>query len=191
MAGPKRPTIGLGYAMELILAAGICFGFVRHQFTWWVSPNTPGVHGSDWVHLYGGALMTGLALTGGVGLAAEAIRGRRATSWGLGRWIWSIAGLSSAFYVAVQFAVLAISRRDTLPGTSPFLVAVRPILERSVVHHFFGGFAWAIAAVCTTAMLARAPRDPEPDAREWAGRLFASLVVALNIAESLLRAVGR
>jgi hypothetical protein len=59
------------------------------------------------------------------------------------------------------------------------------------VYQFYDQFGIAITAVCATSMIARQPRDPEPDARDWAGRLFASLAVALAIAESLLRAMGR
>jgi hypothetical protein len=190
----KRPTIRLGYVMELVVAAAVCFAVVRSQ----LSTTSPLAHrfampiplrASEWIKLVGGSSLTGMALASGVGLVVETICGRRPASWGLGRWIWSIAGLFSIFYSADLFAQVAIGH--LAPGGALSLVPVAPtLLGRAAIYQFFSGFAWAIAAVCTTAMLAGSPRDPEPDTREWAGRLFASLAIALNIAEPLLRAAG-
>jgi hypothetical protein len=188
----RRPTIRLGYVLELIAAAALCFGFVR----WSLSSggflsflSDAQVRSSDWVRLVGGPLLSGLALSGGVGLIVETARGRSPSTWGLGRWIWSISGL----YLVLNTAQIAVSAAVArlAHGMEWLGFARSSLFERIVIHEFFGGFAWAIAAVCTTAMIARSPRDPEPDAREWAGRVFASLAVALNIAEPLLRATGR
>ncbi len=188
----KRPTMRLGYVLELVATAAICLAVVRSQMTAsMVNSATPAPGSSGWIRLGGGSLLTGLALAGGGGLVVETIRGRRPATWGLGRWIWSIAGVFAALSVASQLAALALNRavrKDRLP---PLGGAVQGVLERTAIYQFFGGFGWAIAAVCATAMLARIPRDPEPDAREWAGRLFASLAIALDIAEPLLRAAGR
>ncbi len=188
----RRPTMRLGYVLELVATAAVCFAVVRSQMTT-SSVNSPSLApgSSGWIRLVGGSLLTGLALAGGVGLVVETVRGRRPSTWGLGRWIWSIAGVFVIFSVASSLAALAVNRfvrKDRLP---PLSLAVQGVLERTAIYQFFGGVGWAIAAVCATAMLAGSPCDPEPDAREWAGRLFASLIVALNIAEVLLRAAGQ
>ncbi len=188
----KRPTMRLAYVLELVAAAAVCFAVVRSQLSSrWVSLNFPAPGYSGFVRLFGGAFLTGLALSGGVGLAVEAFRGRRPSTWGLGRWVWSIAAMFVLFSVASGLVALEVNRLvrdDSLP---PLDGAVGGLLTRTAIYQFFGGFAWTIAALCATAMLAGSPRDPEPDAREWAGRLFASLAVALNIAEPLLRAAGQ
>ncbi len=189
----KRPTIRLGYVLELVATAAVCFAVVRSQLTT-SSVNSPSLdvrRSSDWVRLLGGSILTGMALAGGVGLAVETVRGRRPASWGLGRWIWSIATMFMVFFVASSLAGWRSIDSSARTGCPRSAWRSRAYFERIAIHQFFGAFAWTIAAVCTTAMLARSPRDPEPDAREWAGRLFASVAVALNIAEPLLRAAGR
>ncbi|HEY2159318.1 MAG TPA: hypothetical protein VGH33_27070 [Isosphaeraceae bacterium] len=186
----RQPTIRLGYVMELVVAAAICFAVVRwaRPRAYWEYSYTP-ARCSDWVRWVGGSLLTGLALSGSAGLIVETIRGRRPSTWGLGRWIWSIAGLFMVFCGVQESVEVVVSLARG--QTSLRVIGAGPLLLRIAIHQFFGGFAWAIAAVCATAMIARTPRDPEPDAREWAGRLFASLAVALNIAEPLLRAAGQ
>jgi hypothetical protein len=91
--GP-RPTIRLAYLLELVVAVAVAAALSRDQFA---EPRTRAhlavAPASEWVRLLGGAILTGLAISGGVGLAFEAARGRRPSTWGLGRWIWSITGV--------------------------------------------------------------------------------------------------
>ena len=158
----RRPTIRLGYVLELVATAAVCFAVVRSQMTSRnVGLNFIPVGDSGYIRLNGGAILTGLALAGGVGLAVETSRGRRPSSWGLGRWIWSIAGVYVIFSVASQLAALTINRLVRENRLPPLGVAVRGVLERAAIYEFFGGFAWAIAAVCVTSMLAGMP--PRPD----------------------------
>lgn len=187
-----RPTIRLGYVLELVATAAVCSAVVRSQMTSrWVGLNHITAGHSGEIRLVGGGFLTGLALAGGVGLLVETLRGRRPTSWGIGRLIWSIAGVYMVLSTAVQLVALAINR-SVRPGPIPPIgVAVQHLLERAAIYQFFGDFPWAIAAVCATALIVGGPRDPEPDAREWAGRLFASLIVALNLAYILLSYAGR
>jgi hypothetical protein len=185
----RRLTIRVGYVMELVVAAAVCFAVVRSQMA-------PGSHfagstrSSGWVRLVGGSLLTGLALAGGLGLAAEAARRRRPATWGLGRWVWSISGLFVVFYGLWGIAVALVNRWTYGGGSASFVDLALNVLVWGAIGQFFGGFAWAIAGFCTTAMIVGSLRDPDPDAREWAGRLFASLAVAVDIAEVLLRSAG-
>lgn len=185
----RRPTIRLGYVLELVATAALCFGLMRFHSPRMVP--TGRMPASGWVRFSGGALLTAMTFTNGIGLVLETIRGRRPVSWGLGRWIWSIAVLFLAFSLAGQSFVAVTQYLRVFPRSRGFVYVFGHVFEWLVVHPFFGGSAWAIAAVCATSMLAGSPRDPKPDAREWAGRVFASLAVALNIAEPLMRAAGR
>ncbi len=187
----RAPTIKLGFVMELIVAAAVCFALVRSHVSrsgWATSAGTPTPE--NWLRLVGGSFLTGLALAGAGGLATESIRGRRPSSWGLGRWIWSIAGFFMIFVAAELIAETAVLYFGPASRSFNWAAMLAYLPERWAVHQFFSGFAWAIAAVCTTAMLVGVPRDPDPDAREWAGRFFASLSVALDVAERLLRVTG-
>ena len=47
-----------------------------------------------------------------------------------------------------------------------------------------------LIALCTTAMIAGVLRDPDPDLREYLGRLFASLIVAEGIGWETLVQMG-
>jgi hypothetical protein len=184
--------VRLGYVMELVVAAALCFALIRWELALASYPSAGSPSPSRWIRLLGGSLLGALTVTGTVGLALETARGRRPASWGLGRWIWAIAGLSLVLDMACLLAANLVQRL-AFSGVpmSPFLVMMRGVAERTSIHHFFGSIGWSFAALCATAMVARTPRDDEPDAREWAGRLFASLVVAVNIAEPLLRAAGQ
>lgn len=198
----RRPRVRLGYVLELVATAALCFGMVRAQVIaargdvvgWSGLP--PGMDASYWVRRAGGPLLAGLAIAGGVGLAVEAIRGRKPSSWGLGRWIWSIAGLTLLVNVAADGFSFGVEWLSWKAGAHRPPVSMAPSAMgirffHWPMYHFFDQFGLAIAAVCTTAMITRQPHDPAPDARDWAGRLFASLAVALTIAVSLLHAMGR
>lgn len=183
----RRPRVPLGYALELVAAAAIGFGLLRSQLP--RAGSMPA--GSGWLRLLGGACVAGLAIVGGLGLAIEAGRGRAPSSWGLGRWVWSIAGLSLLLAVSAKMASIVANRLVARGSVRLEWAEVPDLLGLSAMFLFDGGFAWAIAAVCVTAMFTGVLRDPEADAREWAGRLFASLVVALHLAVLMLRSTGR
>jgi hypothetical protein len=189
--GP-RPTIRLAYILELVVAVAISAALSRDQLA---EPRTRAhlavAPPSEWVRLAGGAILTGLAISGGVGLALESARGRRPSSWGLGRWIWSIAGVYVALNLATALVFAAATqfrqhrtlvRGEVLLRVTRYYVASSMLTDSAV---------WFLTAVCATAMFAGSPRDPEPDAREWLGRVFASVCVATLIAMRTLQAMGR
>lgn len=183
VTGMKRPTIRIGYLMELVAAAAVCTALARDVrpplivTNNWVQPLIPLWWG--W-----GAVAGGLASAGGVGLAIEAIRGRRPSSWGIGRWIWSISGVTMALWLLDQSfdtTLSAIKHRRW-----PTLLEYSQLLRHEIDTWWLGAAPWVLAGVVVTAMLARSPRDPEPDTREWLGRLFAGLVVTLKFAWSAI-----
>jgi len=188
---PTRPRIGLAYVMELVVGVAVCAGLLRDEVS---DPRLrdrlPNAPASEWLRLVGETSLTGLALVGGLGLAVEAIRGRSPATWGLGRWIWSIAGSYAVLNIAANLAYAVVRRLlDRRVVLAPEMIA--GLLRYLVRGQMLTEFVWALTAVCLTAAFARAPRDPSPDAREWAGRIYASLVIALEIALRALQAMGR
>jgi hypothetical protein len=188
--GP-RPTIRLAYLLELVVAVAVSASLSRDLLS---EPRTRAIlavaPASEWVRLLGGAILTGLAISGGVGLAIESVRGRRPSSWGLGRWIWSISGI----YVALSLAIGLVFAVATYFRQHRKLVS-NEVLHRVTRFHVSSSLltdsaVWFLTALCATAMFAGSPRDPEPDAREWLGRVFASVCIATMIALRTLQAIG-
>jgi hypothetical protein len=128
----------------------------------------------DWnfVHIFGG-FFCGLGLMGSLGLYVERVRKRSPPVWGLGRWTWSLM-IPILLFPAFQHSVGVLLYREgvkELRGMIPFLIEESfrdyPRMQLAVL------FAFVIAS-----RVAGLPRDPAPDAREWAGRAYAFLLVA-------------
>jgi hypothetical protein len=161
--------ISIAYILELVAAVAVGLGLYRYAdavgmpFDW---ATRRGVL-AGWTYL-----STGIALVGLVGVAVEAARRRSPELWGMGRWTWAIAGI---YAVAVHGVGGAKGIRE---------------------HMFYLGMPWvyfyglpdawpylgpALASAWLAARMARLPRDPKPDAREWAGRVYGTLVVVTSV----------
>ena len=180
MSAP-RPKVPIAYLMELVVAAAICTVMVRDLTT---TPSLSALTGGfstifsrmQWI---GGAILAGLALTGGLGLAVESLRGRRPSSWGVGRWIWAIASLSLVILALVKAAglTMVLARKGVTGRWIPYYWQVK----QHVYQYFIEGPLFPVAAFGLIALLARTPRDPSPDAREWTGRLYLGFAVLVNL----------
>jgi hypothetical protein len=121
------------------------------------------------------AFLAGISLLMGLRLWVEASRPREHRLWGIGRWAWSLSAASIVLHVA-WMAVAApstIYRRE----------------HRIITHDELGSSlltsaVWAmdvfpglLIAFLITALVARWPRDPHLDYREWTGRAFAGLLI--------------
>ena len=176
--------------MELVIVLAVGAAFARDQLSNPLIRNRLSfAPGSEWVRLIGGSTVSGMALAGGVCLLFEARRRRPPSSWGIGRWIWSISAVSVVLSVGFNLATGLIYQ---LQATG------RPPAAWYLLNRFRGfvgialseEFVWALTALCFTSWLARSPADPRPDAREWAGRVFGSLVVATTLATRALQVAG-
>jgi hypothetical protein len=159
----------IAYVLELVAAVAVGLGMVQYARSvgspfdlatrWGLS--------EAWVYL-----SSGIALVGLVGLVVEVARRRSPERWGLGRWTWAIAGL---YVVAIHLAGVAKGVREGM---------------------FYLGFPWiyfyglrpawpylgvGLVSTWLAARMARLPRDPKPDAREWAGRVYGVLVVVTSV----------
>ena len=127
----------------------------------------------DWnfVYIFGG-FFCGLGLMGSLGLFVERIRKLSPPVWGLGRWTWSLM-IPIFLFPFLQHSVGELLFGEGvkgLLGTITFEIELSlrdfPRMQLAVL------FAFLIAS-----RVAGLPRDPAPDAREWAGRIYAFLLI--------------
>ncbi len=159
----------IGYVLELVAGVAVGLGMFRYAqqvgfpfdlTTWW------GL-GEAWVYLSSGMALVALA-----GIGVELARRRSPERWGLGRWAWAIAGL---YVVAVHLAGVAKGVREGMFYVGMpwiYFYGLRPAWEYLGV---------ALISAWLAGRMARLPRDPRPDAREWTGRIYGVLVAVSSI----------
>lgn len=168
----------LSYGLELVGVAAVGLGLASWRMSWeeltmyfgpMQSPFDRFEFGAD-------AFFAGAGLAGGAATIAEGLR--RKAPWGPGRWAWAFLGM----YVFLTQADKSLCRftASYVPDAS-FPEPVWEGVLRGIQGHngllLFPEAAWATIALGLIALVARSPRDPVPDAREWCGRVFASLVI--------------
>ena len=176
--------------IEAVIVCAVCAALYRREWnSEAASISLRSARPSEWFRVLTGAVFLGLASCGGVGLAIEAGTGRRPSSWGMGRWIWSITCLFAilAFTEGLLVYMPAFHR---LNGRRPWFEAIGTALHWAEVM-MTSHLPLPLAAVCGTATISRVIRDPEPDPREYLGRLFASAIVAAGIGWRVLMQMGR
>ena len=121
------------------------------------------------------AFLAGIALVMGPRLWLEASRDYEHRVWGVGRWTWSL----SATAIVLHVAWMAIAAPSTI-----YRREHRMITQHELGSTFVASAVWPmdvfpglLIAFLITARIARWPRDPAPDFREWAGLVFAGLLV--------------
>jgi hypothetical protein len=171
----------LAYAIELTALFAVGFALAR----WHVQdPRHANLHTDMWLQEAGDAFFAGAAVIGSLGLFAEVASRRPSRPWGPGRWAWSVVGL----FVISRYALLLVYR------------AIRYHRHRESLGNFFGGipedfrnqFSYGLLNVAPFILIAlgvtrlTAGRKPVPaDAREWAGRMFAALIVISGITANI------
>jgi hypothetical protein len=183
-----RPRFRLGYALELVAVLAVGLAFLR---LWTDEAEAAPRHLrlAHYFKAFGDSFPTGVALAGLLGLGIEVARGRSPAIWGLGRWVWSFAGL--CFFFESSFMVV-VNVADNAHHGKP-IDFVSQILEWlpwfGAVQ--WGAIAWGVVAVALTRRLARLPPDPAPDAREWSGRVFAGFLMAWAVADKMVMVLSR
>lgn len=121
------------------------------------------------------AFLAGISLVMGLRLWVEAIRPHEHRVWGIGRWTWSLSAASIMLHVAR----MAVAAPSTIYRREQRIITYNE-LNSSVISaaewpiNVLPGF---LIAFLITARIARWPRDPAPDYREWTGLAFASLLI--------------
>ncbi len=151
---------------------------------------------SEWVRELGGAMVTGVAIIGGIGIAVEFARRRTPKAWGPGRLTWMftlVFGLvNTAAGLLFQTAV-----RLRLKGEFPTREMLERVARVYASQQFLGEFPWALVAAWTVAVLASTRTSPTSestgglfDAREITGRAFAAAVLSLAVVVRVMQAAG-
>jgi hypothetical protein len=114
---------------------------------------------------------------GSLGLFVERIRKRSPPVWGLGRWTWSL------MIPIFLFPFLEDSVSELLFGKGVKALLVLPNVQKtlaieSLYNRFPSTYLTVLFACLIATRIAGLPRDPAPDAREWAGRAYGLLLVA-------------
>ena len=164
----------IGYAMELVLniAVGLLVVRIGTQVVEVAAPTNVAEFVSRALTLIGAYFLSGFALVGALGLVVEAARRRSPEHWGLGRWSWVFAGL---FVLACNADRLI---NFILPSNFPHDKILYLVEGWGDSWHLIGpmlGGLWVITR------MARLPRDPAPDAREWAGRVLGISLVVFSV----------
>jgi hypothetical protein len=181
----------LAYALELVFVLAIGLALFRLQFDFRTQSEDPDdaprhLQLANYLKGFGDSFPTGVALAGLLGLGIEVARKRSPAIWGFGRWTWSVAGLY--FLLNSAFSVLVAAASNAYHGVPIHIV---PLILRWLPWYGalqWGRIAWGLVAIGITRRLARVPPDPAPDAREWAGRIFAVLIVVWAVADETERA---
>jgi hypothetical protein len=169
--------MSIAYLMELVaaLAVGLGFSVVNDGIRMERGLNENPARIRDFAF----DLFLGVASAELIGLAVERSRGRGPAVWGFGRWVWALFGVAALleFGKGLAYAALAdaVDRR-VMPRLSE-------VYHNAVMTPWWlvAGLAWIPVAFWVTARLARLPGDPNPDAREWAGRVFGVTLPAVKV----------
>ena len=122
------------------------------------------------------SFFTGVILVQTVGLWAERARCRGPAPWGIGRMIWSTLGAVCLLGWAWDTGWSYLRQRSDPTANQDTLWRLALLGSTGCQY-----LAWLPLAVVLTARLAGRPGDQRPDGREWAGRLFGSLLLAVFV----------
>jgi hypothetical protein len=168
-------------ALECVLALGVGMGWAR-----WAWPRCPSFGGrltqSPYLFLLM-AFLTGFTVVIGITTCLEKVRRRSPPTWGIGRWILSITAMSTLITFIADLASIFLFcwSRSYNPTFSHIQMAVQDNVPFGLFDQ--PGAGPAMIAVWLTSLFNGHPRNPAPDAREWAGRGLLAFFALLTIAE--------
>jgi hypothetical protein len=180
----------LAYAMELVVVLAIGIAFARWHigdpvFTAADIPNRL------WVKTIAEGFLTGVALIGCLGVWTEFATRRSPQPWGPGRWAWSIVGLHViSRFVFSLIDLAAWSYRSISSGRSISAMTYAYQIRMELCFRFLDSVPFMLIALGVTCLVVMRGESSIPDAREWSGRGFATLIVVSTIVFSLAGAVG-
>lgn len=186
----RARSLRLAYALELVLTFGVGLGMARAQYTDPQARARLAIQPvSARLRQLGGTMLTGMAITGALGLAIELARDLSPLPWGIGRATWALTGIFAVLnsVSGVLFAIVSVVvRSGHLPGGALLSNVTRLYWGQQMLLEF----AWALAAFWLAAWIARWPIGGPHDAREWTGRGFGVLVLGASIAIRVLQTMN-
>jgi hypothetical protein len=193
----KGAPVRLSYAIELVMAVAAGLALERAtihfhrdlfndiaKFPRWVQY---GIYLTE----FGDPFCTGLVLVEGAAVWIDTGRRRTSRVWGFGRLTWSVS-FCVAILTSLKMLVWVAAREvwDNVP---------LPPAVGSILRQWWKFFiedndyiitktnaSLVLAAFLITSLPARWPRDPSPDAREWAGRIFFGALILLYLTHETL-----
>jgi|GEM_PF-3133730 len=182
----------LSYALELILVVGISLGLTRYRLS--DSDHAEAFSNLQWIVRFKDGIDTfyaGVAIVGSVGLLVESVRGRSPKTWGPGRWVWSFVALYLLFR-QIDPICGTVSRHIWAVGMNSNSLISDLIYNVFCNNDWFllTSAAWMLMAMWLTSLFARSPRELNPDGREWAGRVFALLLILTTFSLKALILLG-
>jgi hypothetical protein len=174
----SRFHIGIGSLVETVFVSALCLNACLNEANIFSGVRLQGrIH--EWFRVMAGSVFLVLSLWNGAALAVESYRGRHPSTWGVGRWIWSISA------VFVGFSTLSCLLDYVIVPTGAFPFRTQPSLAfrnlfHSVALSTMTKFPWAIGAFCVTAAFTKVIHDPRPDLREFLGRIHASVLIGFT-----------
>ncbi len=150
------------------------------------------LRGGPWsarIKIVAGNELTAIALVGGVLLLTQRFLGTRPIStWGIGRWIWSVSALFALLNLSSTMLVLLLTeyRRS---GVCPAREIQIRMMHATCTHQFLDQFVWAVPALAFTRKIAGIVGNDELDVWEFSGRLFGVLIVVASLTVKMLQAL--
>ncbi len=168
--------MGVAGIMELIAALTVGMGLGRYDYLANQERSVPMAPG---VGMTQSSFMAGVVVTAGLGLVVESIRRRgQGFSWGIGRWIWALSAISFLMGGARELIEGRI-RSYAYRQQFDWIRQVSGIVYRSAVWSSVSFFDEMVLVFALTYWLAGTRSGVAADAREWGGRAFGLLLVAL------------
>ncbi len=175
------------YLLELVGGMALGSALVRwrigegQSFNEWFTYNHPSWQFDELVF----SLLAGIAVVECTGLLIESVRHRGPPHWGIGRRVWAVVGISTLLGNAWSglWDILACRVSE---GSFP---TVSRCMSDLVDHLFVyvEQLAWVPLGLCIAAWLGRWTRDPRPDGREWAGRVFGVVMILSKLSADLYK----
>jgi len=170
--------IRLGYAMEFVVVLAVGMGLARFV---WVVYGKDAETLLDRLQIFIVPFLVGIGLAGGLGTWLEAARRRSPPIWGVGRWAWSV----SALCVLLKVLDLSVNLLFSHWRGNDAIHELGMVGDLMIL--LFARETWWIStAAWLTSLIIRQPRDPSPDAREWAGHFYLAALVAYGIASQII-----
>lgn len=185
-----RMRVTVAGTLEFILSCECVYAYAKVYHFLWVSPGwSPPI--ANAIRNTIPAVLAAIGLMGGAGLLVETLRGRKPATWSVGRWVWSIAGLS-ALMAPLWEVFLELVAIANYPGRATLSEAVMNALRRAAHSStYMVDLTWILVGLWVTAHITRALPSGPIDFRELAGRTYLTLLVVVRIGLSLVYNIFR
>lgn len=168
--------------MEMVFVCGCGFATARILYEKCDASNDGP---SYWFELVLRGIIPGVVLAELAAQTVECCGNLSPSIWGFGRRAWGITGIYVLVYGISEVLPSWFRSKFTSSQSSNdwFVIDVVAEWQRDEQS---GTLPWIILTLFIASFMAKLPKDPKPDFREWTGRIFAVLLVGLWIAHRII-----